>query len=104
MKTLILTEKPSVARDFAKALNVNGKRDGYLESDNYVLTWAVGHLVELFEPEAYDAKWAKWDLATLPIIPDEFRYRPIQQSASQLKAICAQLGRPVTGARPVAWA
>ncbi len=94
MKTLILTEKPSVARDFAKALNVNGKRDGYLESDSYVLTWAVGHLVELFEPEAYDAKWAKWDLATLPIIPEEFRYRPIKQSQDQLKVIGGLLARP----------
>lgn len=94
MKTLILTEKPSVARDFAKALNVGGKRDGYLESDNYVLTWAVGHLVELFEPEAYDAKWAKWELETLPIIPAEFRYRPIKQSQDQLKAICGLVARP----------
>ena len=50
-KTLILTEKPSVARDFAKALGVKGKKDGYLENENYIITWAVGHLVELFEPQ-----------------------------------------------------
>ncbi len=87
MKTLILTEKPSVARDFASALNVRGGKKGYLEDDDYIITWAVGHLVELLEPEEYDAKWKKWHLNTLPIIPEQFRYKPIERTGDQLGVI-----------------
>ncbi len=87
LKTLILTEKPSVARDFAKALDVRGNRDGYMENDAYVITWAVGHLVELLEPDEYDSKWKKWNMETLPILPDTFQYKPISRTEKQLSTI-----------------
>jgi len=92
-KTLILTEKPSVARDFAKALGVKGKKDGYLENEGYIITWAVGHLVELFEPQDYDPKWKKWRLENLPIIPSQFQYKPIPKTQKQLKIICNLLSK-----------
>jgi DNA topoisomerase III len=94
-KTLILTEKPSVARDFAKALGVKIKKDGYLENENYIITWAVGHLVELFEPQDYDIKWKKWRLENLPILPDFFHYKPIQKTQKQLKIICGLLSKNI---------
>ncbi len=87
MKTLILTEKPSVARDFAKALGVNANRDGFMENGDYIITWAVGHLVELLEPHDYDAKWKKWNLDTLPVIPDSFQYKPIAKTKKQFSII-----------------
>jgi len=92
-KTLILTEKPSVARDFAKALGVKGKKDGYLEDDHYIITWALGHLVELFEPQDYDPKWKKWRLENLPIIPSRFQYKPIPKTQKQLKIIFRLLSK-----------
>jgi DNA topoisomerase-3 len=91
MKTLILTEKPSVARDFATALGVLGRQDGYLENDGYIITWAIGHLVTLKEPQEYKEQWAKWDLNTMPIIPENIEYKPIEQSKKQLKTIQALL-------------
>ncbi len=87
MKTLILTEKPSVARDFAKALNVRANKDGYLESEEYIITWAIGHLVELFEPEDYRPELKHWKLESLPIIPDQFLYKPIANTEKQLRII-----------------
>jgi DNA topoisomerase III len=96
LKTLILTEKPSVARDFAKALGVKSKKDGYLENEHYIITWAVGHLVELFEPQDYDTKWKKWRLDNLPILPDFFQYKPIQKTQKQLKIICGLLSKNIS--------
>lgn len=94
MKTLILTEKPSVAMDFARALGISGKKqDGYIEGQGYIITWAVGHLVELFEPEDYDPKWKKWNINTLPLIPDQFRYKPIPRTKEQLNIIKRLLKR-----------
>lgn len=87
MKTLILTEKPSVAMDFAKALGIHGRQDGYIENDGYIITWAVGHLVTLKEPQEYKEQWGKWDLNTMPIIPEHIEYKPIEQSKKQLKTI-----------------
>jgi DNA topoisomerase-3 len=73
-KTLIIAEKPSVGRDLTRALpGTFSKHEGYLESDEHVVTWAVGHLVQLAEPDEYDAKYKKWRMADLPIVPDEFR-------------------------------
>lgn len=95
MKTLILTEKPSVARDFASALNVRGQKNGYMENDQYVITWAIGHLVELFEPEDYDLKWKRWRMDMLPIIPPGFSYKAIDQTQKQLNVI----KRLVTGGK-----
>ena len=73
-KTLVIAEKPSVGRDLTRALpGPFAKHEGYLESDSHVVTWAVGHLVQLAEPDEYDAKYKKWRMADLPIVPDEFQ-------------------------------
>ena len=78
-KTLVIAEKPSVGKDYAKALPGSFKAESdYLESDDFVVSWAVGHLVELAEPEDYDPKYKLWSLNRLPIIPDEFHLKPIE--------------------------
>ncbi len=89
-KTLVIAEKPSVGRDLAAALPGPFQKpdEGYLESDRYVVTWAVGHLVELAEPEDYDERWKKWRMADLPIVPPDFRLKPRDaKSRKQLKLI-----------------
>src|SRR2546421_4546478 len=96
MKTLIIAEKPSVGSDLAGALPGSfAKHEGFLESDDYVITWAVGHLVELAQPEDYDEKWKKWRMADLPIVPEDFRLKPRDAKAKkQLTAIRKLLARP----------
>ena len=91
--TLILTEKPSVARDFAGALGARSRRNGFLEGNGFVVTWAVGHLLELFAPADYDPKWRRWDLKTLPIIPETVTYKPIEQVRDQLEVVGSLLRR-----------
>lgn len=71
---LVLAEKPSVAQSIAKVLGANKREDGYLEGNGYVVSWCVGHLVELAQPEAYDAKYGKWVYADLPIFPADWQY------------------------------
>ncbi|MDD2390185.1 MAG: DNA topoisomerase 3 [Desulfobacterales bacterium] len=93
MTDLILTEKFSVASDFAKALGVKKKGAGYFDGDTYVITWAVGHLVELFEPDDYDASLKKWRVESLPLIPDRFRYKPIKKSYQQFHTIKTLLNK-----------
>src|SRR5438477_3310732 len=94
-KTLVIAEKPSVGRDIAAALpGAFAKSETYLESDEYVITWAVGHLVELAQPEDYDEKLKKWRMADLPIVPDDFRLKPRDsKSKKQLSAIRKLLER-----------
>src|SRR4029077_10022511 len=94
-KTLVIAEKPSVGRDLTKALpGAFAKHEGYLESDTHVVTWAVGHLVQLAEPDEYDAKYKKWRMADLPIVPDEFRLVVRdERSRKQMSVVTAQLGR-----------
>ncbi|MHB8469849.1 MAG: DNA topoisomerase, partial [Gaiellaceae bacterium] len=95
-KTLVIAEKPSVGRDLSSALpGTFGKQgDGALESDEYVITWAVGHLVQLADPEEYDEKFKKWRMADLPIVPEEFRLVPRDaKSKKQLKLILELLKR-----------
>lgn len=98
MKSLILTEKPSVARDFANALANSksnfGGNDGYIETENYVITWAIGHLLTPFDPEDYDIKFKRWNLATLPILPSEFKFKPQLKTKKQLDTIKKLLQRP----------
>ena len=97
MKTLILTEKPSVARDFALALatgRTGSSSDGFIETDDYVITWAIGHLLAPFDPEDYDAKFKKWSLATLPILPEEFKFKAQPKTKKQLDIIKKLLKRP----------
>src|SRR5262245_41012676 len=73
-KTLVIAEKPSVGRDLTRVLpGAYAKHEGYLESDTHVMTWAVGHLVQLAEPDEYDPKFKKWRMADLPIVPDAFK-------------------------------
>src|SRR6476619_2856839 len=95
MKTLVIAEKPSVARDLADALPGNFENhDSYLESDDTVITFAVGHLVELIHPEDYDERFKKWRMADLPIVPEEFKLRPRDKKAEkQLKVIHKLLQR-----------
>ncbi|NLT06195.1 MAG: DNA topoisomerase 3 [Solirubrobacterales bacterium] len=96
-KTLVVAEKPSVARDLASALPGSfkqGKDKAFLEGDDYVITWAVGHLVGLAEPDAYDPKLKKWRFADLPIVPDEFKLVPNdERSGKQLKVIHRLMAR-----------
>ena len=86
---VILTEKPSVARDIAKCLNINTKRDGYFEGNGYQITWAFGHLVELKEPDEYHPEWKRWSLDALPIIPEQFglKARGDESAQKQLNII-----------------
>lgn len=86
-KKLIVTEKPSVARDIAKVLGVKGKGDGYLIGDQYIVTWAVGHLLTLLNPEEYDEKYKRWRLETLPILPDPMKIKPIPRTKAQYQII-----------------
>ena len=80
---VILTEKPSVARDIAKCLGINRKHDGYFEGNNYQITWAFGHLVELKEPDEYNPAWKRWTLESLPIIPDQFGLKARGDASAQ---------------------
>lgn len=93
-KQLYIAEKPSVAQEFAKALKVKTRRaDGYLESDEAVITWCVGHLVTMSYPEEYDPALKKWSLQTLPFIPSEFKYEVIPSVAKQFQIVSSLLNR-----------
>ncbi|MBQ9023534.1 MAG: type IA DNA topoisomerase [Eubacterium sp.] len=94
-KSLYIAEKPSVAREFAKALGENTKNhDGYMESEHSVITWCVGHLVSMSYPEAYDPKYKKWSLETLPFLPDDFLYEVIPGVKKQFEIVSGLLRRP----------
>ena len=87
-KSVYIAEKPSVAQEFAKALHLNGKRkDGYLEADDAIVTWCVGHLVTMSYPEVYDEKYKRWSLSTLPFIPEEFKYEVIPAVKKQFDTV-----------------
>src|SRR5215210_1938815 len=94
-KTLVLAEKPSVGRDLTRVLpGQYAKHEGYLESESHVVTWAVGHLVQLAEPDEYDAKFKKWRMADLPIVPDSFKLVVRdERSRKQMSVITRQLKR-----------
>jgi DNA topoisomerase-3 len=92
-KTLIITEKPSVAREYAAILNVRGNADGRIENDSYVITWCVGHLVAMCYPEKYDMKYKKWKMEDLPFLPDTYRYEVISSSQKQYEIVHQQLHR-----------
>lgn len=93
-KQLFIAEKPSVAAEFAKALKVNGgRKDGYLESDQYVITWCVGHLITMSYPEVYDPALKKWSLATIPFFPDEWKYEVIGSVKKQFGIVKGLLNR-----------
>lgn len=93
-KNLYIAEKPSVAREFAKALQIRANnRDGYLESEEAVVTWCVGHLVTMSYPEAYDEKYKRWSLETIPFIPETFKYEVIDSVKKQFQIVSGLLNR-----------
>lgn len=93
-KSIYIAEKPSVAREFAKALQLQMKnRDGYMESDEAIVTWCVGHLVTMSYPEAYDEKYKRWSLDTIPFLPSEFKYEVIDSVAKQFRIVSGLLTR-----------
>ena len=90
---LIIAEKPSVAIAIAKALGISGKKDGYIENGEYIISWCVGHLVAAAFPEEYDAKYSKWNYADLPIIPDNFKYKIYGDKQKQFKVVKSLMSR-----------
>ncbi len=98
MKNLYIAEKPSVARQFADVLHVNGNgRDGYLESEDSIVTWCVGHLVTMSYPDAYDEKLKRWSLDTIPFVPKEYKYEVIPAVAKQFNIVKKLLNREDVG-------
>ena len=94
-KILVITEKPSVAREYAQILSVSGgKRDGYIENNNYIITWCVGHLITMSYPEVYDETLKKWSLSTLPFLPKEYKYEVIGNVKKQYEIVKSLLNRP----------
>ena len=93
-KKLLITEKPSVAMEFAKVIGENGQRkNGFIESKDWIITWCVGHLVTMSYPEKYDENLKLWRLDTLPFIPDEWKYEIIKGVEKQFEIIKSQLTR-----------
>lgn len=87
MVHLVIAEKPSVARDIARVFNVRTKRDGYFESERLWVTWCLGHMVQLAEPDRYNSDWKRWTRQALPMIPDEFKLEPINSSRDQYQVV-----------------
>lgn len=92
-KSVVIAEKPSVARDIARVLKCNKKGNGFLEGDKYIVTWALGHLVTLADPESYDVKYKTWNLEDLPMLPDRLKLTVIKQTGKQFNAVKSQLTR-----------
>ncbi len=94
-KNLFIAEKPSVAREFANALKINtASKDGFLEGENTIITWCVGHLVTMSYPEVYDEKYKRWSFDTIPFLPEEFKYEVIESAKKQYKIVSSLLNRP----------
>ncbi len=101
-KTLVLAEKPSVAKEIARVMGSHQQHKGYLEGPAYIVTWALGHLVGLAEPEDYSAQYQKWNLEDLPILPDRMRLKVLRESAQQYKTVQHLMKRSDVGALIVA--
>ena len=93
MKTLVIAEKPSVGRDIARVLKCGKNNQGALEGDKYVVTWALGHLVTLADPEAYDSKYKTWEMKDLPMLPEKFQLVVIKQTGKQYQTVKNHLYR-----------
>ncbi len=93
MKSLVIAEKPSVARDIARVLGANQKNGGVLEGKKYVVTWALGHLITLADPKEYDKKYEKWEMSTLPMMPKDMKLVVIRQTGKQFSVVKTQLFR-----------
>ena len=92
-KKLIITEKPSVAIDFARVLNVSGRQNGFIENNDYVISWCYGHLVQMVYPEEYDVKYKSWNLEDLPFLPKEYKYGVVESAKDQYKIVNELLHR-----------
>lgn len=92
-KTVVLAEKPSVGRDIARVLKCNKKGNGYMEGNKYIVTWALGHLVELAAPENYDVKYKEWRMEDLPMLPSPLKTVVIKKTGKQFNAVKNQLHR-----------
>lgn len=97
MKSLVIAEKPSVARDIARVLHCTGKTPGYLEGTNYIVTWGLGHLVTLADPEDYDSRYKEWKMDHLPMVPDSFKLTVIKQTGKQYQTVKTQIHRSDVG-------
>ena len=97
MKSLIIAEKPSVARDIARVLGCRQNINGAIEGPKYIVTWGLGHLVTLADPEDYDGKYKEWKLEDLPMMPEPFKLEVIRQTGKQYQAVKAQLHRKDVG-------
>lgn len=93
-RTLIITEKPSVAKEYAKILNVNNNGDGYIDSDQYVISWCVGHLVEMSYPDKYDERYGTWNLDDLPFLPETYKYEVIDNVKKQFHVLKKYMNDP----------
>jgi DNA topoisomerase-3 len=92
-KILVLAEKPSVGRELGRVLKCNKKANGYLEGEKYIVTWALGHLVTLADPEIYDDKYKSWKMEDLPMLPKPLKLVVIKQSGKQFNIVKEQLNR-----------
>ncbi|MBC7960125.1 MAG: DNA topoisomerase III, partial [Vallitaleaceae bacterium] len=92
-KILVLAEKPSVGRDLARVLNCHQKGNGFIEGPAYIVTWALGHLVTLADPERYDVKYKTWQLEDLPMLPPQLKLEVIQKTSQQFQAVKTQMNR-----------
>lgn len=97
MKTLVIAEKPSVGRDIARVLKCSRSGNGFLEGEKYIVTWALGHLVTLADPEDYDKKYKEWKMEDLPMMPETFRLEVIKQTGKQYQAVKSQIHRKDVG-------
>ena len=93
MKSLVLAEKPSVARDIARVLKCSKNLPGAIEGSQYIVTWALGHLVTLADPEGYDKKFKEWNMSDLPMVPKKWELVVIRQTSSQYNHVKSQLFR-----------
>ena len=90
---LVIAEKPSVAQSLAKVIGANKRQDGYLEGNGYLVSWCIGHLVELSAPERYDERYSKWRLEDLPILPERFLYEVSPETKKQYQTLKALMER-----------
>jgi DNA topoisomerase III len=102
VKTLVLAEKPSVGRELARVLGCTRGDRGFIEGDRYVVTWAMGHLVELADPADYDERWKTWSLDTLPMLPQQMKHRVIHQVSGQFRTVKSLFGRKDVGSLVIA--
>ena len=97
MKSLVIAEKPSVGRDIARVLGCSKGGSGFLEGKDYVVTWALGHLVELSDPESYGEQWKTWKMETLPMLPEHLEIQVIKKTGKQYQTVKAQMHRKDIG-------